>query len=100
MSEKGSVFQKGGGGTNFEQNVQTAFLVTMLVGGDVPCLPSSRVIELALQVTNRGYETDDLLVVAKSEDGEHRMLIQVKHEIAFTAKRVMQRSVFCLLERL
>ena len=50
MSEKGSVFQKGGGGTNFEQNVQTAFLVTMLVGGDVPCLLSSRVIELALQV--------------------------------------------------
>ena len=94
MSEKGSVFQKGGGGTNFEQNVQTAFLVTMLVGGDVPCLPSSRVIELALQVTNRGYETDDLLVVAKSEDGEHRMLIQVKHEIAFTAKDELCKEVF------
>lgn len=94
MSEKGSVFQKGGGGTNFEQNVQTAFLVTMLVGGDVPCLPSSRVIELALQVTNRGYETDDLLVVAKSEDGEHRMLIQVKHEITFTAKNELCKEVF------
>ena len=94
MSEKGSVFQKGGGGTNFEQNVQTAFLVTMLVGGDVPCLPSSRVIELALQVTNRGYETDDLLVFAKSEDGEHRMLIQVKHEIAFTAKNELCKEVF------
>ena len=94
MSEKGSVFQKGGGGTNFEQNVQTAFPVTMLVGGDVPCLLSSRVIELALQVTNRGYETDDLLVVAKSEDGEHRMLIQVKHEIAFTAKNKLCKEVF------
>ena len=39
----------------------------MLVGGNVPCLPSSRISEIALQVTNRGYETDDLLVVAKSE---------------------------------
>jgi hypothetical protein len=26
MSVKGSVFQKGGGGTNFEQLVQTAFI--------------------------------------------------------------------------
>lgn len=94
MSEKGSVFQKGGGGTNFEQNVQTAFLVTMLVGGDVPCLPSSRISEIALQVTNRGYETDDLLVVAKSEDGEHRILIQIKHEITFTAKNELCKEVF------
>lgn len=93
MSEKGSVFQKGGGGTNFEQNVQTAFLVTMLVGGDVPCIQSSRISEIALQVTNRGYETDDLLVVAKSEDGEHRILIQVKHEIAFTAQSKLFKEV-------
>lgn len=94
MSEKGSVFQKGGGGTNFEQNIQTAFLVTMLIGGDVPYLPSSRISEIALQVTNRGYETDDLLVVAKSEDGEHRILIQIKHEIAFTEKNELCKEVF------
>lgn len=94
MSEKGSVFQKGGGGTNFEQNVQTAFLVTMLVGGDVPCLQSTRISEIALQVTNRGYETDDLLVVAKSDEGEHRMLIQIKHEITFTEKNELCKEVF------
>ena len=94
MSEKGSVFQKGGGGTNFEQNVQTAFLVTMLVGGDVPCVQSSRISEIALQVTNRGYETDDFLVVTKSEDSEHRILIQVKHEIAFSVKNELCKEVF------
>lgn len=94
MSEKGSVFQKGGGGTNFEQNVQTAFLVTMLVGGDVPCLQSSRITEIALQATNRGYETDDLLVVAKSDEVEHRILIQIKHEIAFSAKNELCKEVF------
>lgn len=93
MSEKGSVFQKGGGGTNFEQNVQTAFLVTMLVGGDVPCLQSSRITEIALQATNRGYETDDLLVVAKSDEVEHRILIQIKHEIAFSAKNELCKEV-------
>jgi len=31
MAEKGTVFQKGGGGTNFEQYVQTAFLTTLVV---------------------------------------------------------------------
>lgn len=93
MSEKGSVFQKGGGGTNFEQNVQTAFLVTMLVGGDVPCVPSSRISEIALQVTNRGFETDDLMVVTKSDNDEHRLLIQIKHEIAFTLKSALWKEV-------
>lgn len=93
MSEKGSVFQKGGGGTNFEQNVQTAFLVTMLVGGDVPCVPSSTISEIALQVTNRGFETDDLMVIAKSDKEEHRLLIQIKHEIAFTLKSALWKEV-------
>jgi hypothetical protein len=94
MSEKGTVFQKGGGGTNFEQSIQTAFLVTMLVGGNVPCLPSSRISEIALQVTNRGYETDDLLVITKSEDEEHRILIQIKHDILFTVYSKVCKEVF------
>ncbi|MBQ6083086.1 MAG: AAA family ATPase [Bacteroidales bacterium] len=93
MSEKGSAFQKGGGGTNFEQNVQTAFLVTMLVGGDVPCVPSSTIAEIALQVTNQGFETDDLMIVAKSVNDEYRLLIQIKHEIAFTLKSALWREV-------
>lgn len=93
MSEKGSVFQKGGGGTNFEQNVQTAFLVTMLVGGDVPCIPSSTISEIALQVTNRGFETDDLMVVAKSVNEEHRLLMQIKHDIAFSLQSALWKEV-------
>lgn len=93
MSEKGSVFQKGGGGTNFEQNVQTAFLVTMLVGGDVPCVPSSTISEIALQVTNRGFETDDLMVVAKSVNEEHRLLMQIKHDITFSLQSALWKEV-------
>lgn len=85
MSDKGSVFQKGGGGTNFEQLVQTAFLTTLIIRGHVPCIASSELSEIALQVTNRGYETDDFLAIAKSTSGEHRLLIQVKHDISFTA---------------
>jgi hypothetical protein len=85
MSDKGSVFQKGGGGTNFEQLVQTAFLSTLIIRGNVPCIASGELSEIALQVTNRGYETDDFMAIAKSTNGEHRLLVQVKHDISFTA---------------
>lgn len=85
MADKGSVFQKGGGGTNFEQLVQTAFIITLIIRGNVPCIPSGKLSEIALQVTNRGYETDDFMAIAESINGKHRLLVQVKHDISFTA---------------
>jgi hypothetical protein len=85
MSDKGSVFQKGGGGTNFEQSIQTSFLTTLIIHGNAPCIANSEVIEVAFQTTNREYETDDLLAIAKSPLGQHRLLIQAKHNISFTA---------------
>lgn len=93
MSQKGSVFQKGGGGTNFEQLVQTAFLTTLIIHGYAPCFDSSELSEVALQVTNRGYETDDFMVTAKSASGEHRILIQVKHDISFTVDNEIFKEV-------
>ncbi len=95
MSQKGSVFQKGGGGTNFEQAVQTAFLTTLVIRGNAPCLPNNEIIEVSFQNTRKGFETDDFLVVAKSTMGNHKLLIQVKHDISFTLgndkfKEVMQ----------
>lgn len=93
MSDKGSVFQKGGGGTNFEQSVQTAFLITLIIRGNVPCIASGELSEVALQVTNRGYETDDFLAIAKSLNGDHRLLIQVKHDISFTINNEKLKEV-------
>lgn len=84
MSEKGSVFQKGGGGTNFEQSIQTAFIIGLVIAGSAPCVPSNEIIEVSFQNTSRGYETDDLLVIAKSELHEHRLLMQIKHDVSFT----------------
>ncbi|GAB1348895.1 hypothetical protein MASR1M107_11080 [Ignavibacteriales bacterium] len=66
MSDKGSVFQTGGGGTNFEQAVQTAFVVTLIIRGNVPCIESGELTEIGLQVKNLGYETDDLLAIVKT----------------------------------
>lgn len=84
MSKKGSVFQKGGGGTNFEQSIQTAFLTTLIIRGNAPCIPTNEIIEVAFQTTNRGYETDDLLVIAKSSIGQHRLLAQIKNNLTFS----------------
>ncbi|WP_320120847.1 hypothetical protein [uncultured Sphaerochaeta sp.] len=93
MSTKGSVFQKGGGGTNFEQLVQTAFITTLIIRGNVPCIDSAVLSEVALQVTNRGFETDDFMAIAKTTNGEHRLLIQAKHDISFTAKNKTFKEV-------
>lgn len=84
MSDKGSVFQKGGGGINFEQSIQTAFIAGLVITGSAPCLPSNEIIEVSFQNTSRGYETDDLLVIAKSGFGEHKLLMQIKHDVSFT----------------
>jgi len=93
MSDKGSVFQKGGGGTNFEQSVQTAFLTTLIIRGNVPCINSGELVEVAFQVTNRKYQTDDLLAVVKSTHAEHRLLFQVKHDISFTTDNTTFKDV-------
>lgn len=84
MSEKGSVYQKGGGGTNFEQYVQCAFLTTLIVQGNVPCIPNGKLVEVAFQTTSRGYETDDLLAIVKSDFGEHKLIAQIKHNLVFS----------------
>lgn len=93
MSDKGSVFQKGGGGTNFEQAIQTAFLVTLIIRGNAPLNFANEIIEIAFQTTNRGYETDDLLVIAKSAIGKHRLLVQIKNNITFTVDNVLFKKV-------
>ncbi len=93
MSTKGSVFQKGGGGTNFEQLVQTAFITTLIIRGNIPCIELAELSEVALQVTNRGYETDDFMAIAKSATGEYRLLVQVKHDISFTSKNDMFKNI-------
>ncbi|MGR3179618.1 MAG: hypothetical protein ACUZ8E_16370 [Candidatus Anammoxibacter sp.] len=85
MSDKGSVFSKGSGGSNFEQYVQAAFVTTLIIRGHVPCVPTAELIEIGFQTTNRGYETDDLLAVAKSASGQHRLLVQSKHNITISS---------------
>jgi hypothetical protein len=86
VSDQGSVFSKGGGGTNFEQYVQTAFLTTMIIRGIVPGFPINKISKICFQTTRLGYQTDDFLVITNSSISENRMLIQAKYNLTFSAK--------------
>ncbi|MBL7839210.1 MAG: ATP-binding protein [Cyclobacteriaceae bacterium] len=93
MSQKGSPFQKGGGGTSFEHVVQTAFTVSLVIGGHAPCLPPNKIIEVAFQNTQKDYQTDDILVIAESALGLHRLVIQAKHNLSFTEANKVFKEV-------
>jgi len=81
-----SPFSTGGGGVHFEAHVQASFVVLMLTGGYAPCLPCWPIVEIKLQSKVDGFETDDLVVVAKnaSRNERRKLLVQVKHSIGFT----------------
>ena len=77
-------FSTGGGGQFFEAKVQASFLLNLLIGGRVPCLPSGRIQSVRLQAKQAGYDTDDVVVTILSSAAEHKLLAQVKHHMAIT----------------
>jgi hypothetical protein len=86
MPDHSSVSSTGGLGTNFEQHIQAAFLVGLLTGGAPPCISNARITGLYFQTTDLGYSTDDLLVVTQSSLGQqHRLLLQIKHNLTLSA---------------
>lgn len=92
MSEKTkkliNPFTSGGGGTHFEIHVQASFVVLMLTGGFVPCLPCWPITKIKLQGRFAGYKTDDLILFIKEPDSdqERKLLGQIKRTIRITEK--------------
>ncbi|HOW26925.1 MAG TPA: hypothetical protein PK876_00275 [Elusimicrobiota bacterium] len=76
----------GGGGVNFEVQVQASFVALMLTGGFSPCLPCQSIRKIKLQGRHAGYQTDDLVVFTTNLDGSDgpRLLGQVKRSISIT----------------
>src|SRR5690554_2228985 len=83
---KGSVFSMGGGGTVFENYIQTSFLTSMIVKSSFPGFKDSYILKMALQAKRLGYETDDIVLKIQSGSIEHTVLVQIKHELSFTLK--------------
>jgi hypothetical protein len=90
MSDEGAQlsnpFSSGGGGHNFENHVQAGFVVLMLSGGIVPCLPPWPIKEIKLQGRYAGHNTDDCIVVAEEKAGgrKARLLAQIKHSLSIS----------------
>jgi len=79
-------FSTGGGGPSFENQVQTAFVVLMLTGGTVPCLPAWPIQKIKLQGRYAGYKTDDFIafVEDRSSGRKAKLLAQIKHGVSIT----------------
>ncbi|CCH02006.1 hypothetical protein FAES_4005 [Fibrella aestuarina BUZ 2] len=88
-----SVFSKGGGGTIFELSVQAAFIITLIVKGKLPGLPTGELIEIAFQTTRLGFHTDDVMLHVRSHQGAHKLLAQIKHNLPISAKNPLFEEV-------
>jgi hypothetical protein len=77
-------FSTGGGGSNFENQVQAAFTVLMLTGGIAPCLPPWPIKKIKLQGRYAGYQTDDFIIFVeeRSTGQKAKLLAQIKHTIS------------------
>ncbi len=75
----------GGGGTNFENEVQSSFILLMLSKGIFNPLGNNAIIEkIDFQARIKGYELDDIVVHAKStlSNTPYKMLTQIKRNIS------------------
>lgn len=56
MSAEASVFQMGGGGFLYENYIQSAFLTTMILQGNIPTFQNSKIIEIGFQAKERAMK--------------------------------------------
>lgn len=85
-AEVSNPFSTGGGGHNFENHVQAAFVVLMLSGGVAPCLRPWPIKKIKLQGRYAGFNTDDFVAFVEEPIGERRakLLAQIKHSLSIT----------------
>lgn len=84
--QQSNPFSTGGGGHNFENHVQAAFVVLMLSGGVVPCLRPWPIKKIKLQGHYVGFNTDDFIAFLEERNGARKakLLAQIKHSLSIT----------------
>lgn len=80
VAEQSNAFSTGNGGGNFERNVQTMFLLALLVDGFSPVL-ETQVERVEFQARHMGFAVDDLIVESSNKS---KLLCQIKHSISIT----------------
>ena len=92
ISKLSNAFSTGGGGTNFEQQVQAMFLLSLLVEGFCPAI-KERTKKVCFQAKRLGYDADDLAVFTDRNSSEGKLLCQIKHKIIVSDKNKIFKSV-------
>lgn len=83
ISKISNAFATGGGGVNFEQQIQAMFLLSLVIDGFCPAMdePTTKV---CFQAKHLDYDVDDLVVFTSRKQSEVKLLCQVKHSITAT----------------
>ncbi len=79
LSEISSPLLTGGSGNNFENKVQSLFLLQMLTDGKAVCMDDCSIRKIIFQARRNGIYTDDLVVIGENNEGKTTsLLIQIK----------------------
>ena len=75
----------GNAGVHYEARIQAMFIIFMLIGKYAPILQFYSIKRIKVQTRAEGYQTDDILIVAKNPKGNTKRLIgQIKLTVAVT----------------
>ena len=94
ISKISNAFSTGGGGVNFEQQIQAMFLLSLLIDGFCPAM-NEQTKKVCFQAKHLGYDVDDLVVFTYRNQSEGKMLCQIKHSITATEKDKTFQEVIC-----
>ena len=94
VSKISNAFSTGGGGTNFEQQIQVMFLLSLLVDGFCPAM-NELTKRVCFQAKHLGYNVDDLVIFTDRGQNEGKLLCQVKHSITATENDKTFQEVIC-----
>ena len=94
ISKISNAFSTGGGGVNFEQQIQAMFLLSLLIDGFCPAM-NEQTKKVHFQAKHLGYDVDDLVVIIYRNESEGKMLCQIKHSITATEKDKTFQEVIC-----
>lgn len=85
ISKISNAFSTGGGGVNFEQQIQAMFLLSLLIDGFCPAM-NEQTKKVHFQAKHLGHDVDDLVVITYRNQSEGKMACQIKHSITATEK--------------
>lgn len=94
ISKISNAFSTGGGGVNFEQQIQAMFLLSLLIDGFCPAM-NEQTKKVHFQAKHLGHDVDDLVVITYRNQSEGKMACQIKHSITATEKDKTFQEVIC-----